>query len=890
MDAMGTPLAAQTIVPNSEGNYDLPADLGSRRGGNLFHSFSDFNVGSGETAEFSGPSDISNILARVTGGRVSEINGKITSTIPEANLFLLNRAGIHFGESASIDVDGAFHASTADYLRLEDGSLFRSTETARGSLSEAAPTAYGFLNSHLAEIRLEGSRLNGAKGQSIGLSAGAISMEDARIIVSDGDVRLSTAQSEGEIDIASPTQSEIETRGPISMTSSTPDGSEDGLRTLIQARNIALTGGAVTLTGKSGVRGADQNDETPSSTKVFAESIRLDDGNWIDSSGPTPGAIEINTTGSLDLNGGYIQAINQGPKQGSPINVTSKELTMSPGGYISTEANGDGNAGALNVHAVNIIANGENTGEFTGLYTLAFTAGDAGKLEVEAENTAILGGAVIDARTTGLGSAGQVNVTTDSLRVEGGSLITAATTANGVGGPGGDIEIRARELVLDDAQIISSTDNNSDGGMITIHNESGSTHIINGGLISTGSAGTGNAGPVHVNDSTELRLDGGSEGDDAPLTGILSSISFVNGITSRDAFTKPAQSGDISVQADQINIANGAVIRTAVNGRAGKAGDVRVMAHSIDIDGANLANNTGIRAETALVNPLTILFARLEGIAEETLQQSMQPGRVEISAHELTLRNRGQVEVGTVGGSIGGEIDIQLTGPLLLDNGRIGASASSANADAGSISIKADSLDMTQISWIVVENQDSSGTGSVGNIDVQTTGPINLQDNSQISAISLGGDAGTISLISGTDLVLENSQAFASARKNGGNLSLKARSIALSNAFLTADAVDERGGRVTVTSDLLYQLGRSQITANSARGIPGIVDLRVSEDFTRSLTPLPLTVLEAANLVREGCFTENPYGVSLQVQDKPGVGWNPSAYTFPLPLPFNPSL
>jgi hypothetical protein len=49
---------------------DIPADRGVRNGGNLFHSFSRFNVGKGGTANFQTHADTTNILARVTGGEV----------------------------------------------------------------------------------------------------------------------------------------------------------------------------------------------------------------------------------------------------------------------------------------------------------------------------------------------------------------------------------------------------------------------------------------------------------------------------------------------------------------------------------------------------------------------------------------------------------------------------------------------------------------------------------------------------------------------------------------------------------------------------------------------------------------------------------------------------
>jgi filamentous hemagglutinin family protein len=99
-------------------DYQITQDVGKLENGNLFHSFGRFNINSTESATFSGSAGIKNIISRVTGGQASTIDGVLRSTISGANVFFLNPAGIIFGENASLDVQGSFHASTADYLKL----------------------------------------------------------------------------------------------------------------------------------------------------------------------------------------------------------------------------------------------------------------------------------------------------------------------------------------------------------------------------------------------------------------------------------------------------------------------------------------------------------------------------------------------------------------------------------------------------------------------------------------------------------------------------------------------------------------------------------------------------------------------------------------------------
>src|SRR5262249_59118335 len=49
-------------------HYLIADSVGQIRGPNLFHSFGQFNLSQGESATFTGPNTIANILSRVTGG------------------------------------------------------------------------------------------------------------------------------------------------------------------------------------------------------------------------------------------------------------------------------------------------------------------------------------------------------------------------------------------------------------------------------------------------------------------------------------------------------------------------------------------------------------------------------------------------------------------------------------------------------------------------------------------------------------------------------------------------------------------------------------------------------------------------------------------------------
>ncbi|MDJ0735800.1 MAG: filamentous hemagglutinin N-terminal domain-containing protein [Nostocaceae cyanobacterium] len=101
-------------------------DGGAIRKGNLFHSFTEFNIESGRGAYFTNPSGIENILTRVTGGKVSNIMGTL-GVLGNANLFFLNPNGIVFGQSAQLDVNGSFVGSSANSFVFGDGLEFSAT-------------------------------------------------------------------------------------------------------------------------------------------------------------------------------------------------------------------------------------------------------------------------------------------------------------------------------------------------------------------------------------------------------------------------------------------------------------------------------------------------------------------------------------------------------------------------------------------------------------------------------------------------------------------------------------------------------------------------------------------------------------------------------------------
>ena len=173
-------------------DYQVTADLGQQMGGNLFHSFSTFNINAGESATFSGPNTVNNIIGRVTGGDPSHINGLLRSTIPGADLYLINPNGVLFGDNASLDVGGSLYVSTADYLKLGDSGRFDASDPSNTVLTTAPPSAFGILGSDPASLNVQDSVLQVPDGKELSLVGGDIEIVDGNLYAPDGRVALAS--------------------------------------------------------------------------------------------------------------------------------------------------------------------------------------------------------------------------------------------------------------------------------------------------------------------------------------------------------------------------------------------------------------------------------------------------------------------------------------------------------------------------------------------------------------------------------------------------------------------------------------------------------------------------------------------------------------------------
>lgn len=177
---------------NRIGNrYDITG--GRQAGRNLFHSFGQFNVEVGNIANFLAVPDLRNILARVTGGSASYINGLIQVTGGNPNLYLMNPAGIVFGQGASLNVPAAFIATTADRIIFPGGSFHASGVNDYSKLA-GEPIGFAFHRKDPAAIINEGN-LSVQPGKSVSLIAGQV-INTGKVQAPGGNITLAAVPGE----------------------------------------------------------------------------------------------------------------------------------------------------------------------------------------------------------------------------------------------------------------------------------------------------------------------------------------------------------------------------------------------------------------------------------------------------------------------------------------------------------------------------------------------------------------------------------------------------------------------------------------------------------------------------------------------------------------------
>jgi filamentous hemagglutinin family protein len=746
-------------------NFMIQSSFGKQVGSNLFQSFSQFNLTNTQSATFLGPNNVHNILARVTNGSPSSIDGTVNSSIPGANLFFLNPAGVLFGAHAQVNVTGSFAVSTANYLRLADGGKFNTSLGGGDVLTSAPVSAFGFLNSATASVSMNGSNsardsrghiipgpgLNIQPQKSFSIVAGDIRMNASTISGPGSRLNLVSVKSPGEVQLDA-----TNINSTIDLNYFTELGT-------IDLRNLSLVDTSGPGGGPIFIRGANIN---ISNSQISSETFGSFDGSILD----------IALTRHVKLtDGGAIIADTAGGGRGSNITLTADSLFIkglamlhAPFTGIATASTtgATGNAGDLTItigHQISFLGGGV-------IGATTFSSGDGGNITIRAGSLYMNSLADIAGNLTGIldrsergatGDAGDVTITVDhALSIVSGSEISTATFA---GGQGGDVTIHAGSLLIDNSL--------TDGGPTTLPTVNGPVNLLTG-ISAAATSGTGDAGNINLTVTGPMRMLGHGQIFDGALrnsTGTGGDITIHAGSLSIDdtgtdvTLVNPTRRVDIS--AETRGIGNAGNINIDVDGQLSIIGTGEIAVSTI-----SLRSDTPVGPPRSIASgdagDLTIHAGSLliEGFAtpsRATVDPKNVTGIAAIAKADGTDKNSGTTDTTGNAGNLTIDVDRWIK---ILGGGQINSSTFS-NGEAGNITIRAGSLYMNSLGDIplnltgILNRSESGATGDAGDVMITLDHALSIVSGSEISAATFTSGQGGDLIIHAGSLLIDSTAA-----------------------------------------------------------------------------------------------------------------------------------
>jgi filamentous hemagglutinin family protein len=603
---------------------------------------------------------------------------------------------------------GSVEIRADEVLVSGDGSLFSTGITSETGSGTGKGGAVGVTAGRL-EVR-NGGEISSATRSGGG--AGSVEIHANEVLVSGDGSPVSTAigsaalAGTGKGGTVLVTAGRLEVRSGGEIYSDTLSNGDAG-RVEIRADEVLVSGdgspggtgiasGARAGRGKGGV------------VLVTAGRLEVRNGGVIASatfSSGDAGRVEIHADevlvsgdGSLDSTGIFGDAV-AGLGKGGAVLVTAGRLEVRSGGEIGSNTHSSGDAGSVEIRADEVLVSGDGSPGGTGISSEAlagrgkggavlvtagrlevrsggviasdtFSRGDAGNVEIRADEVLILGDGLPDFTgissdvLAGTGKGGAVLVTTGRLEVRSSGEISSDTSTSG---DAGSIEIRADEVLISGDESLYFTGISSEalagtgqGGEVEV--TAGRIEVRNGGQIASDTFSSGAAGRIGVQ-AESILLDQESE---------ISSSTLAQG-----------DGGSIAISARSLDLRSGAGIRTdATEGATGDAGDIGVSAVEVALDQSEIAaRNRGV-GKGGNIDLQVADQLLLDGGSSVTANvatgddANVRIGNLQAPARAVILRSASRITAqAEAAGGKGGRIEINAQGLFRSPESVISASA-----------------------------------------------------------------------------------------------------------------------------------------------------------------------------------------------------------------------
>jgi filamentous hemagglutinin family protein len=789
-----------TTVTQSGNQFEITG--GIPVGNNLFHSFREFSIPTGNQAFFNNSanlSSITNIITRVTGGSISNIDGLIRENYG-ANFVLINPSGINFGANAQLSIGGSFLASTASSLKFADGSEFSATNPQAASpLTISVPLGLQF-GQNPGAIRVQGTGHNLTVANPIfspvtrGGSAGLAVSSGQTLALIGGEVRLEggtlTAPS-GRIELGSAGSGMVRVN-PL------PVGWTFGYGDVPSFREVELRSRAL----------ADVSGIGSGSMQVQAQNLSIRDGSLLlnqNQGAQAAGAIRVNATNAVTISGtnadGTIRSslTNEtvGLGQGGDVEVSARQVTVEGGGTIVAKTFSPATGGNVQVNAADSL-------QVTG---------------ISAVNPSVTSSIV--AATFGAGNSGNTTISTGRLAARGGGTI--ATASFGAGN-GGDLSIKAANsaevvgvepLLFAPSGLVTSTFNTGNAGNLTLSTPQLS--IRDGGRVGASTLASGKAGNVVVNAPEFVDVKGQVPGSLNPSV-IASSANLVDPGLQQLFGLSPVPSGasgDVTINTGKLTIADQAQVTTQNDG-SGLSGNIRINANSVVLDnGGSISAEMGGRflaaAQPVIFSPITL--------------GGSKGGEIAISTQRLAVQGGANISTTTFTNAMGGDIGIsapesvEVIGSSPLNPTALSFVGSSTNGSGNSGNVTISTGRLSILNGARVAAGTFSGSGSGGNLTVNATNLVEVSGaeprlfvSSLLGVSTLNaGNAGNLTVNTPRLVVREGGRVDSSTAATGaaGNVTVNAaKSVEVSGTIPGTNIPSQISSGANIESEFTRQLLR----------------------------------------------------------------------------------
>jgi len=577
-------------------------------------------------------------------------------------------------------------------------------------------------------------------------------------------------------------------------------------------------------------------------------------------------------TVSFDRSAAFSSVENTATGNGGSINITTGSLSLNDGSALIVNTSGEGNGGTINVEAEQFFlsSNASLRGDVN-----PNAKGQGGNIDLDVTGLILLSGEIttplpgylwtgestritIGVLSGGIGSGGTLNIKAGALVLRDGAIVKNSTQGRG---DAGNINVRADTVDISGSVpntglpsgLFTSTDTDGSAGNIAI--DTRTFRITDGAALSARSKGDGQGGNIRVNATSFEATNGGQ----------LVTTTFGQG-----------QAGNIFVDAtDKVTISGSDRNYTSRIAKFPNPIDPFV-ANAITETGANsglfantLTNSTGNGGNIEIVTSNFNLTDSAQISASTS--GSGQGGNLFVTAPQaIAISSNGQLSVETSGAGAGGNLTIDTQQLTVQDGAQVSASTSSSNPNGGGGNIlinSTQSLNLNQASLLA----QSKGAAPAGNITINTRNLTNR--DGRITTSSEQSTGGSIAIAASTINSFGSSKITTNVNSGaggGGNIYLEADSVlAFDDSDILAFARDGRGGDITLNTpsffgenyrtaprntnpDALDNNNRVDINASGA--VSGVVVTPDVSFIQNSLIDLPENQLNTNSLLASSCI------------------------------------